>query len=246
MSFALINFKAPGKQHQYSETLPILSALVAFSLGLSQLSCMSMEESVMKISCPASLHRPIRSQSWHRKTGTRFTPETCVASVRKTWTLPRQLVFHLGFEWRMQAGGRFLHIYSSVKIKLDPFELVGWTDLIKSYASSVSHLSWKQILRITPINCLYWDLPSSHTANEEALTSEMAEGLTEGFWLQDLEAERRAFEVLELSFLNMQRLHSQQLYKQTVNKRHLIKTFAQSLLPPQIREQTQTTTWHNL
>ena len=51
-----------------------LCAIVVFLLRLSQLSCMQMGALVMKISCPASLLCPVRNQSWHRKTGTCFTP----------------------------------------------------------------------------------------------------------------------------------------------------------------------------
>lgn len=123
---------------------------VAFHPGPSQLSGMQMEGLVMKISCPASWHCPIRNHSWHRKTGTYFTPETCVASVRKTWMLPWKLGFHLKIQVKNAHWWVVSTCYSSVNIKLDLLELMGWTDLVKCYASCVFHLHWKQILRITP------------------------------------------------------------------------------------------------
>ena len=45
----------------------------------------------------------------------------------------------------------FSHVCSSVKIKLDPLDLMGWMDLITCYASCVCYFSWKRILRVTPI-----------------------------------------------------------------------------------------------
>lgn len=67
-----------------------------------------------------------------------YPPETCVAP---------ELNFHLGFKWRMHTGGWFVHVCSSVNKKLEPLEQVGWTDIIKCYASCV--FCWKQILRIS-------------------------------------------------------------------------------------------------
>lgn len=48
---------------------------------------------------------------------------------------------------------------------------------------------------------------------------------------KDSKAER-SLGVPELSFLDVQRPHLLQLYKQATNKGHLIKTFAQLTLPP--------------
>ena len=168
----------------------------------------------MKISCPASLHHPVRIQSWHRNTGACFTSETCVASVRKTWTLPQHLGFHLGFKRRMHTDEWSLLGYSSVNIgtgRLNRFNQVLW---LLCFLSQM-----KADTENCPQTCLYWDLPTSDTADKEVLIMRWQSG-------------ERGFPITGLRSWDSASSHAKTpLTAYLKNTAHLMKMSAQSTFP---------------
>lgn len=171
MSSALINFKAwvGGGEYsaQYSETLQISAAIVVF-LSSGNLSSRACKWGVwLQGFMPASLSVLLGIRADTGKQEYKVTCRNCVP-VRKPKRYCDSLFFHLRFIWRMHTGVWFLHVSSSVTIRLNLLKLLSCQQT--SVLRLLCFLVWLKVdIENYRSTCLSWDLLSPDIANKEAL-----------------------------------------------------------------------------